>query len=385
MNRFTLLFLASVLFPAGALAAPSSFFAAQSILATSSFSGNAYIGGTSVVLTAPVAGDLSVVGGTIVIATPVAGDELLFGGSISARAPIAGDLRAAGGSIALEEPIGGDLVAFGYIVNDFGRAEGSVFIAAMNTTLTNGATGPVTIYGNNVSLGGNFNSNVTIVAAGRVSLAPGTQIRGKLTYEAPEPAAIPVSAKVSGGIDYTSTSYLPGANASRMLAIASIGIFLFVRILGALILAGLLAGLFSRPAEEIVSRLSDRHPRHLFLILALGFATLVATPVFILLLALTFVGLGVALLVSIIYALLVLLALMYAGISIGGLFAYHFKNRNRIYWHDGVFGMLLLSMFSLVPVFGFIVTCILTSFAAGVLLLLLFHYLFVHESERNEN
>ena len=56
-------------------------------------------------------------------------------------------------------------------------------------------------------------------------------------------ASIPASATVAGGVEYTDASYLPDAGTSRVLALVSIGFFLFVRILGALILAGLLAGL----------------------------------------------------------------------------------------------------------------------------------------------
>ena len=143
--------------------------------------------------TAPVAGDLSVFGGSVVAAAPVMGDELLLAGSISMRAPVAGDLRAVGGSIDIEGPVAGDLAAFGFSVHSSSRTLGSSFVIAANIALFGGAGGPVTAYGNNVSLSGEFSGDVSIVAAGHISLAPDTVIRGKLSYQAPDVAAIPDS------------------------------------------------------------------------------------------------------------------------------------------------------------------------------------------------
>ncbi|MCX6786332.1 MAG: hypothetical protein NTU85_00730 [Candidatus Kaiserbacteria bacterium] len=383
MNRFFLFLFISFLIPASALAAnaPASFSAARSLNTASSSPGNAYTAGISVVITAPVKGDLSAVGGNIVSAAPVTGDELLFAGSIDSRAPVMGDFRAVGGSIAIEKPIAGDLVALGISVNDSGRAGGNVFIIALNTTLTNGASGPVTIYGNNVSLAGDFANNVNIVASGRVTIAPGTKIMGALSYEAPEAASIPVSATIVGGTTYTNISYLPDAGTSRTLALASVGFFLFVRILSVLILAGLLAGLFPRLAEAVVERASRRRVRSILLTLLLGFAMLVATPILLIVLALTFVGIGIALLAFIAYAFIVFLSLMYAGILLGGMFANRFAHRETVLWHDGVLGMLAFSLIALIPFIGLFIVILLTTFSMGALLVIFFNFAFPHEEQ----
>ena len=243
---------------------------------------------------------------------------------------------------------------------------------------------PVIIYGNNISLAGDFAGNVTLVATGHVSLAVDTLIRGKLSYEAPEEEIFPASVTIIGGIKYTNASYLPDAGTSRILAFVSIGFFLFVRILGALILAGLLAGLFPSLAEAVALRAYEERPRRILLTMLLGFAILVAAPILIMLLALTFVGIGLALLLLILYALLVLFALLYAGILLGSMFARRFQKRETVLWHDGVLGMLALSLVALVPVFGLFVVLILSLFTAGALLLIFFHFAFPHEEHTPE-
>ncbi|MBI2025644.1 hypothetical protein HYT04_02580 [Candidatus Kaiserbacteria bacterium] len=381
MRYVILALLVALLLPTNSYAArlSSSFSAGRSLLVASSSPGNAYSAGLSVVHTANVSGDLSVLGGSVVTAAPVSGDELLIAGSIRSRARVGGDVRAVGGSISVEEHISGDLAAFGYSVNDSGKTGGSVFIVAANTTISNGASGPVTIYGNNISLSGDFANNVDIVAIGRVALAASTTIAGKLSYQAPEPAAIPESAVITGGVEYTNASYLPDAGTSRILSVISIGFFLFVRILGALILTGLLAGLFPKLAEAVTESACTARPSRILLTTLLGFAVFVVTPVLFLILALTFVGIGLAMLLFISYSFILLLSLAYSGIFLGSLFSRRYMKRETVLWHDGVFGMLVLSLIALVPYVGIFIVMLLTTFMSGVLLLIFFNFAFPHE------
>jgi len=395
MNRFLLIPLVLVLMPAGAclpagkafaarVPAPSSFSMARSVLSASPSLGNAYAAGVSVVLSAPVNGDFSAIGGSIVTAAPVSGDELLFAGSISSRAQITGDLRAVGGSIDIEKPLGGDIFAFGFSVLDSGRPSGSVFIAAINSTITDGASGPVTIYGNNVSLGGDFSGDVKVVISGHLTLAPDTVIHGKLSYEAPEEATIPTSVKIIGGIEYENVSYLPDAGTFKILSFASTWFFLLIRIFGVLILAGLLAGLFPRLAEVMTERVYTARPRSILLTTLLGFAIIVATPILLVILLLTFVGIYIAALVFLLYALIVFFSIMYAGILIGSVLARRFAHRETVLWHDGVLGMLALSLIMFVPFVGMFVVILFTIFSAGALLLVFFNFAFPREEQTTE-
>ncbi len=387
MIRIFLILLASVIFlPAGVFAAgpQASFIAARSLLATSSSPGNAYAAGASIVLTAPVDGDFSAFGGSVVTAAQIYGDNMLVAGSVNSRAKVVGDLRVLGGSILVEDAVGGDLIALGLSVHNSGRVSGSSFIIAANTVFDNGASGPVTIYGNNIALSGEFKGDVDVISSGRVTLAPDTVIRGTFTYEAPETATIPDSVVVVGGIKYTNASYLPDVGTSRILALVSLGFFLFARILGALILAGLLAGLFPRLAEAISERAHVNRLRSILLTMLLGFAILVATPVLIILLALTFVGIGLSILLVLAYSLLTLFAFLYAGILLGSMFARRFLKREVVLWRDGVLGMLALSLIALVPVAGPLIVFFLTIFSAGALLTIFFNFAFPHEEHTSE-
>lgn len=382
MRRFLLAGLFALLLPAGVFAAraPATFSANRSSLVVADASpGNVYELGASIVSTASVVGDLSAAGGSVVSAGPISGDALLAGGTVSERGPVAGDVRAVGGTINSEASIGGDLAAFGFSVTDSSHPSGSVLIVAADASVLRGAAGPVTVYGNNVYLAGDFGDNVTVVATGRLALSASTTIAGKLSYEAPEPALIPSSVRVAGGVHYSNASYLPDAGTSKVLALAGIGIFLFVRVLGALIVAGLLAGLFPRLAEAVIERVHAPRVRSILLTTLLGFAILVAAPVLIVLLFLTFVGFGIGLLLFMLYGLLALLGVLYAGILLGGLIARRFFRRTEVLWRDGVIGMLAFSLIALVPVVGPIVVVLFTTFATGALLQIFFNFAFPRE------
>lgn len=377
-----LLLAGSACLPAStALAAPaatSTFAFGRDLALASSTKTNAYYAAGSLALSGASAGDLTALAGTMNVAAAVGGDALLAGGIIALKAPVAGDLRAAGGRVALSAPVAGDLVALAGSFADSAGGARDAFIVAGSAVLTGGAAGPVTVYANNVSLGGEFAGDVTIVASGKVALAPGTVIKGALEYKAPQQASIPSSASVAGGVFYGGASYLSTDSQSRAIALAGVGVFLLVKILGALILAGLFAGLFPRLAEHVAFEAFARS-RRVVLTALLGFAILVAAPALLLLLALTFVGLGLAAVLGAGYLLFALLSLVYAGITLGAVLARTIWKRESILWHDAAFGMLVLYLLTIIPVAGLLLVGVLASFSAGALARIFYHFAFPRE------
>jgi hypothetical protein len=94
------------------------------------------------------------------------------------------------------------------------------------------------------------------------------------------------------------------------------------------------------------------------------------------LLLLTFVGIGLALLLGILYLLVSILAVLYAAIVVGSACARRFLHRETVLWHDGVLGMAILLVISLVPVVGILVVWLVTLSAMGILLQLFYRFAF---------
>lgn len=355
---------------------PAQFIGGQSVLIASSTNANVYAFGTSIVSSAPLGGDLYAIGGSIITSQTVSGDQVLIAPSVRSSARVYGDVRAFGGRVAIESPVTGDLVAGGVSVSVSGRTSGTTALAGANVSIENGADGPVTIYANTVALGGTFRGDVKVVAGASLSLAPETEIDGTLTYDAPEEAMIPESAVVGGGVTYHNASALPNIGTSRFLAALSVSIFLLIRVLGALILAGLLAGLFPRLAELQTDFITALRPHRVLLTALLGFAIFVVMPILSVLLAITFVGLGLSFLVFVAYGALLLLSVIYAGIFLGTIIVRRLRRRERVVWHDGVLGMLILSLMTLVPYIGLPVVFFLMTLSAGTLAMLFFDFAF---------
>lgn len=357
-------------------AAAATLQADQSLDVSVSPQGNAYLAGTEVRVDAPIIGDLLSSAGTLLVNAPVLGDVLALAGTIGFTAPITGDVRAAGGHIRIDGNVDGELALFGGVITVTGKVH-EIRAAGGTVELRSGADGQVNVYGGNIVLAGEFNGDVRVVASDHVTLAEGTVIHGTFDYNAPQEAGIPASSVIDGGVNYVgSASFLPTAEEARTFAIAGLGVFFVVRLVAAVLAAGLVAGLFPEFANRVAEEAFLRSPKHSILLTILGFGVVVATPVLILLLVVSFVGIGIAALIGSIYLVLLLLAYLYAAVLIGAAFMRTFMKRKEVTWKGAVLGMFVLGVIGLTPVLGPLVTFVLSCTALGSILVLFYQFAF---------
>ncbi|KND47156.1 MAG: hypothetical protein AB199_01850 [Parcubacteria bacterium C7867-004] len=347
-------------------AAAATLLSNRTLVVSEAPPGNAYLTGTDITVTVPLPADVAAFGGTLTLSAPVMGDALLVGGTVLASKAVAGDLRAAGAQITVTGPVTGDLMlAGGSVVASTSASD--VHIIGGNVQLT-GSGGPVTIYGADVILSGEFDGDVAIVASDSVTLGEGTVIHGALKYDAPQQAGIPVSAVIDNGVNYTgAATYLPTVEQAETFAIAGAGVLYVVKIIALLIAAGLLAGLFPLFTQTVADRAIARTPGRFILLALLGFAIVIATPVLIFLLLISFVGMAVAFMLAASYALLLLLGYVYAGIIAGSALSRGVLKRTDVSWKIALLGMLVLSVIGAIPVFGALVIFILFLAATGAI------------------
>lgn len=366
VRPFALLLALALLLPSAVFA--SSLQADNSLDVTVAPADNAYLAGATVRVTAPLPADLIAVAGWLFIGAPIEGDALLGGGTVDLAGPVAGDVRALGGSVRIEQPVEGDIAALGATVVLNSTAK-EVQIAAGRVELTGGAAGPVTIYGSTVSLGGEFDGNVRVVASDRVSLAEGTVIRGVFEYNAPQEAGIPASASVDGGVRYIgSSSFLPTAEEARTFALAGLGVLFLVRLAAAALAAGLIVGLFPVLAQKVAHEAVGRSARRFLNMFLLGLAVIVATPILIVLLLASFVGIGIAAIIGAAYLLMLLLGYLYAAALAAALLSRLLIKRRETTWQWTIAGMLALYVVGLVPGVGLLAIFIFGTAALGALI-----------------
>lgn len=352
------------------LASAATFAEDKTLIVDNPVPGNAYLAGTTVTVRTTLPADLAAAGGTVNVLAPVAGDVLIAGGTIDLEDAVEGDVRLAGGKVVVNGPVSGDVVAAGGRVEVRGIAR-DMRIAGATVSVTGGATGPVTIYGADIMVAGEYQGDVEIIASDRFVLAEGTRIHGVLRYNAPQQVEVPASAVIDGGVTYTgSYSYVPTSAEAQRFALFGAGLFFLVRALSLMIAAGLLAGLFPVFTTMLAERTLAASARRMSLLALLGFALLVATPVLVLFLLVSFVGGAVALLLGFAYLCALILAYLCAGILVGGAIRERLLRRPTngvITWKDALLGMLVFFLLSSIPFIGWALTLVFMCLSLGAL------------------
>lgn len=361
-------------------ASAATLTSARTVVVSEPVSENLYVAGSDVTLAAPLGGDLVASGATLSVSSTIAGDALLAGGRVDVRKAVAGDVRAVGGEVLVDATIGGDLMAIAGTITASTTATDMHLLGA--TVRVSGSGGKVMVYGADVYLSGLLQGDVTVTASDKVFLAEGTQITGSLNYDAPQQVVVPASAVITGGVIYTgSSAFLPTNEEAKRFAIAGAGVLLITRILAVVIAAGVVVGLFPVLAHMVVGHTIRRTPRRFVLLALLGFAAIVATPILILFLLVSFVGIALAVLLVALYVLMLLLAYLYAGLVSGAALSHALFKKDRITWRTAVLGTLALCLVGSVPVIGFIVVSVLTSASLGALMAVVYKASFGNSEE----
>ncbi len=360
-------------------ASASTLQTARTIVLSDASTTNAYLAGTDITVVAPLAGDLLAAGGTVTSNAPVAGDAMLAGGTVDIEKSVAGDARLIGGQVTVNASVAGDLMIVGATVTASSSAR-DTRIAGATVNLT-GSNGPVIIYGSDVTLSGDFKGDVTVEASNSITITDGTHIHGALNYNAPQQITPASTAVIDGGASYIGTSsFLPTKKEAHTFAIAGATILFIVHLLAVLVLAGLLGGLFPVFTERVAERtLADRSPGRFVLLALLGFGILVAAPVLIFILLVSFVGIAVALALAALYALFFILAYIYGGVLAGAALARTLFKRYVITWKEAVLGMLVFYLIGIIPVVGVFVKFVLMMTAGGAIAALAFNFAFRRE------
>ena len=316
------------------------------------------------------------------IAAPIAGDALLAGGTVSLTQGAGGDVRVAGLRVSLAGPISGDIAAAGGTLRVLSPAQ-TLYAAGGSIDAEGGSTGDVTLYGANIFLSGEYGGNVKIVASNRLTLGSDTHIHGALTYSSPERLVVPDGAVIDGGMHYTGAyAYVPTTKRVHQYALIGTILFFAVRVLAGIIVAGLIAGFFPLFCVRVSRLLLRKNLSALARLFGIGIVLAALTPFLCLFLLISFVGAGLALLLILLYALLIILSYAFCGIVVGAFLRhsllYKLRGEREFMWQDAVLGTLCIHAIGLIPVVGTIAVILLAIACAGALAYLSYCAAFAH-------
>jgi cytoskeletal protein CcmA (bactofilin family) len=277
--------------------------------------------------------DLFVAGLWVDVAAEVAGDLFAAGAWADVVATVTGDAVVAGGMIDVEGAVRDNLVAAGVIVTVAADVEGKVMAAGGRLRLARRATvhGTALLAGGSVEISGQVEGDVAVTAGrtvvsgriggdlqvigGPVELTAGARVDGDVTAYGPQAPFVAEGAEVGGAVSHVTEPAAP-----ERPEVAAEDEPRFPGVVAALLLLGLVglgvAVHLLLPGYAVAA--GRRLRAHPWQSVGLGLALLTATPVAIVALAVTLIGLPLALAALPAYVALLLLGWVVAGFGLGG-------------------------------------------------------------------
>lgn len=280
--------------------------AGETVIKQGTIGEDLYLAGETVEVRAQVEGDVIAAGGTVRVSDSVRGDVMAAGGEVEIHATVSDDVRVAGGEVEIDGTVGDHLVAAGgtlRLARD-ARVGGRAWLAGGTVRVDGRIGGTLKAAGDHLIIAGEVGGDAEL-AGDRIEIAPGAVIHGQLRYLSRNEAQIDSSARIGGAI--TRTEFEPGTP-PRGPGAAGTRFGLMVMLAAAAIAMMLLFPGFSLAAAHRLRAAPWKS-------LGLGLALFAATPLVIVLLFITVVGVFVALPLMALFPVLLLAGFLTAAIS----------------------------------------------------------------------
>lgn len=329
---------------------------------------NVYVSGGQITLSSTLAKDAVVLGGRVIINGVVSGDVIASGGTVDILERVSGDVRIVGGQVTVAGPVQGDLIVAGGAVHLLpgSTVSGDVIIIGGQLIADGAINGAARLYGGDITVNGLIGRFVSIRAGNSVTFGDRTIIGESLTYSAPQEALVSEKAQLGADVtfhelDISARSLGPTGLTAILAAVA--GLIFVTKLLAGVVATIALVLLVPRFSITV----AESAFQNFWKAVGIGFIIFIVVPAAILVLAITIVGSMVALVAGILYALVLLLASLYAGVLAGSLIARRLKKESVVSWKWAALGFFVLFAVSLLPFIGWIFTFVLFLAALGTL------------------
>ncbi|MEK7533627.1 MAG: hypothetical protein AAB542_04295 [Patescibacteria group bacterium] len=332
-----------------------------------------FASGDTVRVSGTVNGDVYVAGGSVIVDGTINGDLFAAGGSIQISGPVKNDIRAMGGALSLGGTVGGNVTLGGgtVIISPDAKITGSVIAGA-------GTLGLYAPVGRGITAGaGTLTVNNTVggdvlVAVDQLILQSKTKIAGNVTYWGQQKATIADNVALSGELVY----YELPKNEAKQAKIASGGVKALTAALAGMAIMMTIVGVVAMFVLGLViisllPSFTDKTihgmQKNLWGSFGLGIVTVILLPVLAVMAMATVIGIPVGMFLLMALGLLCAVGHIYAALFIGqGVFGTFNTNVHRA-WQLLV-GLVILGIFTLIPVLGWLARSIFVLIGTGAVL-----------------
>jgi cytoskeletal protein CcmA (bactofilin family) len=259
------------------------------LVLTESFVQDLYLAGMRVDIPGEAEGDVVVAARALTVDGAIGGDLLAACGRLLVRGRVIDDLRALARVVTLQGEVGDGLGAVGEIVRvgSTARVGGGAWVMGRRVDVAGRVGGTVRVAAVRVRIAGTIDGDV-FLAARDIELLPGARIAGSLTYWSSQEARVAPGAQVGGRIVRRQPELFD--RAGRVLTV--LGVITRVVFVVNLFVAGTLLFLLFPRLTVSAALTVGRRP---WASLGVGLGVLALTPLAVLSLALTVIGIPLAL------------------------------------------------------------------------------------------
>ena len=350
---------------AGQTLSGPGFFSGNSVEINGTVDGTAFAVGQEVHVNGTINGDLFAAAQVIYINGKINGNIYAAGQDLRVGTQSTGDVFMAGQRIEIlpESAMGRDLFAAGNRVVQAGSVQRHIFAAAAD-----------------ILLGGTIGQNANLTGE-NIQLLDGMLIKGNLNYTSSNMANIASGAKINGQTDWEKTKPADQSAAQPQKQTAAGSIWgIFLSIASALLIWFLMR--IWRP--DFWTKHSQFIAEQPLKTIGTGAVAFLLTPLLIILLMITVVGIPLGIILGLTYGVAIYLCKIFVAVFFGAWLTKRFSWPER---HLGVWPVLLaLIIFTAivkVPVIGFLVTLLVIFSGLGALVLA--HYKAAPKSEPQKN
>jgi cytoskeletal protein CcmA (bactofilin family) len=318
--------------------------------------------GNTIIIDGDVQGDVIVGGMSITINGAVAGDVLAAGQTITINGAVAGNVRVIGTTITINGTVGKNvnIAAQSATLSETAKVGWSVSFAAMSFTSDASISGNIYGYGSIVTLNNAINNNVTLQLGenGQATLDQKTVIGGRFQYTGNKSAIIQTGAQIKGQTVHQ--TWTQEISKTKKFLSTSWMYFRLIQLFGLLLVGTLVVSFFKKTTDSLSDKIRSRPGKTILW----GLLYAIATPIVMVLLALTIIGIPLALIITVLYMIVIYISLVLAGTVLGRwLFSILQKNataqpaKSSLLWAM-IIGTCILFLITMTPWIGPLVSFI---------------------------
>lgn len=325
--------------------------------------GDYFAAGELVTISGTVNGDVYAAGGTVIVDGTVNGDVLAAGGAVTISGTVSDDVRVGGGNVTVSGDIGKNLTlgtGNGTITSD-AQINGSIVGGAGTLTIMSPIGKNAVIGGGTLVLGNVIKGNVT-AGAGTITVNENARIQGDFNYTAEDELMLEEGASISGQIvrHEPQTYEKPSEGAAFAGKFVWTAITFVITFIFGSILLFFLPNFFKNTV--LVARSQPLQN------LGIGFLTVILSPIIIILLCLTFIGIPFALIWLFIFIVDLVIAKLFIAYLLGQK-VHETINAKTNRYVTFFTGLLLYKIVTFIPIVGPLIGIIATLIGFGALML----------------